>query len=160
MKRLGIRGGLAALCLSALLAALAGCDQREATPLPPEMTAFVGVWELGRFGESDPYAYLQISADGHIAYARSDTTGMGSSCMTVGWAPIGKISDTEIVVPLFWGLTIDFVVDAPPGRSGDAMRMTVDGDTLTRTDSRSGGFDFDWDCDDGLKRHRLAEDSI
>ena len=160
MKRVCIHSGSAALCLAALLVALAGCEQREATPLPPEMSAWVGVWELGRFGESDPYAYLQISADGHVAYARSDTTGTGSSCMTMEKVAIGTISETEIVVPLFWGLSIDFVVDAPPRSFGDAMQITVDGDVLTRTDSRAGRFDYGWDCDDGLKRRRLADDTI
>jgi len=37
------------------------------------------------------------------------------------------------------------------------MHMTADGNVLTHTGSRSGRFDDDGDCDDGLtRRHRAA----
>ncbi len=140
-----------ALCLIAALLVLGGCDQEEAEvkPLPAEKAAYVGIWENGRYGESDPYVYLQISEDGYFAYARNDTTGIGSSCMVVDKAPLGSITDARISVPLFWDFTIDFEVNEPPRESGRATHMTVDGDTLRRTDSRSGGFDYEWECNDG-----------
>ncbi len=150
-----------ALCLIATLLILGGCEEEaavEAKPLPANSAAYVGIWENGPYGRSDPYVFLQISKDGYISYARNDTTGIGNSCMTIGKVPLGDITDTLITVPLFWGLTADFEVNKPPHESAGAMRMTIDGDALTRTDSRTGGFDYEWVCDDGkFGRRRLGQ---
>ena len=145
------RALLRALLFAPALLALAACEE-EPAPVAVDIAPYVGVWELGRFGESDPYVYLQISDDSHISYARDDTTGMGSNCLAVDRTPLGVVSETRIVVPLFLGLTVDFEINQAPGEAGGATRMTIDGDRLTRTDSRNGGFDYEWTCDDGLGR--------
>ncbi len=149
-----------ALGLIAALLALAGCDEPAevaATPLASEYAAYVGVWELGQYGRGNKYVYLQISRDGYISYAKNDTSGVGSSCMVIEKTPVGSISDTQIVVPLFWDFTLDFAVNEAPRESAGAMRMTVDGNALQRTDSRSGGFDYVWQCDDGdFYRRRVS----
>ncbi len=148
-----------ALCLIAALLVLGGCDEPvevAATPLASEYAAYVGVWEFGQYGRGNKYVYLQISEDGYISYAKNDTSGVGSSCMVIEKTPVGSISDSQIVVPLFWDFTVDFAVNQAPGESAGAMRMTIDGNTLRRTDSRSGGFDYSWQCDDGDFSRRLV----
>lgn len=146
-----------ALCIFAATLALAGCDADEPPPLAPEHAAYVGIWENGRFGESDPYAWLQISADGYIAYARYESIGSGYRCLVLNRTPVGGITDTQITVPILWSFTADFVVNRTPYESGGAMHVTVDDDALIRTDSRSTGFDYVWSCDDGnFNRHRVG----
>lgn len=148
-----------ALFLIAALLALGGCEPEAvvATPLPPGKSAYVGIWEQGQYGRGETYVYLQISEDGYFSYARIDTSGVGSSCMAIEKTPVGSISDTRITVPLFWDFTLDFAVNATPRQSAGALRMTIDGDALQRTDSRRGGFDYVWQCDDGdISRRRVS----
>lgn len=142
------RGSLRMLACAAMMLAAAACED-ESPPESVDIGPFVGIWEMGRFGESDPYAYLQISRDGRIAYARNDTTGMGQSCMTIDLAEIGHITETEISVPLFLGMSADFEINALPELVSGDLRMTVDGDVLRQTDSYADSFRYEWYCEDG-----------
>lgn len=134
-------------CFTAMLVA-AACED-EPPPESIDIGPFVGIWEMGRLGESDPYAYLQISSDGRIAYARNDSTGMGHSCMTIDEAEIGHITETEISVPILLGMSADFEINAFPEPVAGDMRMTVDGDVLYRTGIAADSFRYEWFCEDG-----------
>ncbi len=135
-----------ALCLLALI--LTGCGQ-EPNPISSQRAAFVGVWEQGRFGQGTTYEYLQISAPGYFSYARFEKSNGISTCVAFEKTPLNKITSTQITVSFLWIFTSDFEINRPPAEFGDTLRMTIDGNELTKTDSRQGGFYFSWSCNDG-----------
>ena len=131
--------------LSILALTLAGCSQ-EPTPITSEHVAFVGVWEQGRFGEGTTYQYLQISASGYIASARFEKTGGRTTCVVMARMPVKIFTRSQISASFLRFFTIDFEINKPPTEVGDTIRMTIDGNELTKTDSRQDGFDHAWSC--------------
>jgi hypothetical protein len=55
----------------------------------------------------------------------------------------------QISVSVLWFFTSDFEINKPPTAVGDSMRMTIDGNELTRTDIRQDRFDYAWSCTEG-----------
>ena len=139
--------------LSIVALVLTGCSEKP-TPISLEHAVFVGVWEQGRFGEGTNYRYLQISASGYFAYARFEEKGAVSTCVVIEKSPVKQITNSQINVSFLWFFTTEFEINKPPTEVGDTLRMTIDGNVLTRTDSRQDGFDFAWSCngDDLVRR--------
>ena len=134
--------------LSAMVLMLTGCEQ-EPTPISAEHVAFVGVWEQGKFGGDTTYEYLQISASGYFSYARIEKSDGVSTCVVIEKMPIESITNRQISVSVLWFFTSDFEINKPPTAVGDSMRMTIDGNELTRTDIRQDRFDYAWSCTEG-----------
>ena len=134
--------------LSTMVLMLTGCEQ-EPTPISVEHVGFVGVWEQGKFGGDATYEYLQISASGYFSYARIEKSDGVSTCAVIEKTPIKNITDGQISVSVLGIFTSDFEVNKPPTEVGNSMRMTIDGNDLTRTDIRQDRFDYAWSCTEG-----------
>lgn len=144
-------GLIGAVCFS--VSVLTGCDQ-EPTPDLAEHPEFIGVWEHGEFGQDGKYVYLQISADGYLAYARSEKDGGTYICVAAERSTVDVLTDAQIRTSILWLFPMDFEINEPPTVVEDTLQMTIDGHVLRRTDSRSDGFDYTWACDDGLVREK------
>ncbi len=96
--------------------ALAGC----AKPLPPEKSAYVGVW-------TGPGVSLVISQEGRVAYRY----GQGTLVKKIS-APVQEFQGDNFVVGV-GPFKTTFAVSSPPRQDGAVWKMTVDGTELTRT---------------------------
>lgn len=147
------------VCASSIVASvLIGSGENanaEPDPIPSEYASFVGVWEHGRYGQGKPYVYVQITADGYLSMGRMVDVGIVEMCVENDQADIENITSTEI--SFLWApwstKSKDLEINEPPNAYGDALRMTIDGHELTRTDSREYGIQYSWTCDGG-KLHR------
>lgn len=142
--------------LSTMALMLTGCEM-EPTPISAEHVAFVGVWEQGKFGGDTTYVYLQISASGYFSYARIEKSDGVSTCVVIEKNPIKSITDGQISVSILAIFTSEFEINKPPTAVGDSIRMTIDGNDLTRTDIRQDRFDYAWSCAAGaLNRNSVT----
>lgn len=105
------------IAVVALAALLFGCG----TPVPPEKSAYIGIWE----GKA---VYLLITEDGSIRYKRLKngvTTSINS--------PIKRFDGDNFEVGI-GPMTTMFIVSKPPYQAGTQWKMVVDGVELTRND--------------------------
>ncbi len=104
------------------IALLAFCLAACGKPVPPEKSAYVGLWEQeGRM-------YLLITQDGSVKYERIE----GNATRTIEGPLKGFIgNDFEVGIG---PASTKFVVDKPPHEAGGKWKMVVDGVELTRTD--------------------------
>ena len=134
-----------------LVMLLSGCDQ-EVTPIAPEYSDFVGVWENG-MPEGSDYHFLQITASGYLIQAQWHRQDGVTNCTIINRLPVKTLSESQINASAYWIINVDLSVDSPPEESNGSLLMTVDGDPMIKTDDRREGFDFKWECgDDGLIR--------
>jgi hypothetical protein len=105
---------LAALLLVVLLAACA-------KPIPAEHRDLVGTWEA-------PDMFLQVTADGRLAYRRKKAGGDVSID-----APVQQISPGKFTAGV-GPLVSEFRIDQAPHLENGVWKMTVDGVALHRTD--------------------------
>jgi hypothetical protein len=97
-------------------AVLAGCGK----PVPAEKAAYVGEWQ-------DKTMYLLITQDGSVKYKRLKS---GQTTSIDGPLQGFKGNDFDVGIG---AMATTFVVSKPPFQEGDAWKMVVDGQQLTRT---------------------------
>jgi len=112
----------AASCLMAV--SLGGCGALamltlETAPVPPEKSAFIGVWTGGPIT-------LEILSDGTLSH--TEDKGSYDSKMTV---PIAAWTDDTITAGAGPFERV-FSVDASPHQESEQWTMTIDGQVLTR----------------------------
>ncbi len=103
------------LCAAALLAGLLACSK----PVPAERAAYVGEWHGATM-------QLLITQDGQVIYRRKE----GNVTKNID-APLKEFEGNNFVVGI-GPMSTTFVVTAPPHQAGQAWKMTVDGEELTK----------------------------
>lgn len=102
--------------LAAILAlSLLGC----AKPVPPERSAYVGLWK-------SPGMSLLITQDGSVEYKR-----IKGGVTTSVSGPLQKFEGDDFHVGIAM-LSTRFAVSRAPYQENGAWKMVVDGETLTR----------------------------
>ena len=107
-------------CDSLVNKAMASSDAGSASPacpVPSDKLAYLGTWRA-------PQLLLVVGADCRVRYERGVTTVN---------APLMEFFGADFSVGMF-GVGTTFRVSAPPHEVGGAVRMTVDGIELTKTD--------------------------
>jgi hypothetical protein len=103
------------LLASILALSLLGC----AKPVPPERSAYVGLWK-------SPAMSLLITQDGSVDYKR-----IKGGVTTSVSGPLQKFEGDDFHVGIAM-LSTRFVVSKAPVQENGAWKMVVDGETLTR----------------------------
>lgn len=106
-----------ALLLAVLLSLLAGCSE----PLPPDRSAYAGLWRAENTS-------ILITEAGRVEYVARRDNGLHKSIK----APLQRFEGDNFIVGV-GPFKTTFVVSRPPHQEDGEWKMTVDGVALTRS---------------------------
>ena len=105
------------LLLTLLLILLAGCSE----PLPPDKSAYAGLWRAEN-------TTILITEAGRVEYVTRRDNGMHKSIK----APLQRFEGDNFIVGV-GPFKTTFIVSRPPHAEDGQWKMTVDGVELTRS---------------------------